>query len=301
MAIYMARRSEPLHQPERPALTVEQKRRCIVRLNKRIEELEAFDPETVEKRFPPEVTALENAIDEALSAAFGYGTVEYNRYSAAARLDHGPQFTNAMVQSVRQGPHVGNALSAQEARRFLADGKKRSVILLRQATRAIEEEVSEQEQPVVPSPAQFTSKVFVVHGHGGGEHAVAGFLRKLGLEPVILHEKANEGRTIIEKFEAHSDVGFAVVLITPDDIGGLKDGPQRPRARQNVILELGYFVGRLGRKKVCPLIESDVELPSDVLGVAWVGLDKHEGWHMKLAKELQAAGYEFDLNKAISE
>jgi predicted nucleotide-binding protein len=130
--------------------------------------------------------------------------------------------------------------------------------------------------------------------------SVAGFLRKLGLEPVILHEKANEGRTIIEKFEAHSDVGFAVVLITADDVGGLKDGPQRLRARQNVILELGYFVGRLGRKKVCPLIEGDVELPSDVLGVGWVDLDKHEGWHMKLAKELHAAGYEFDLNKAIS-
>jgi predicted nucleotide-binding protein len=70
-------------------------------------------------------------------------------------------------------------------------------------------------------------RVFVVHGHGGGEHAVAGFLRKLHLEPVILHEKANEGRTIIEKFEAHSDVGFAVVLITADDIGGLKDGPHQ--------------------------------------------------------------------------
>jgi predicted nucleotide-binding protein len=142
-------------------------------------------------------------------------------------------------------------------------------------------------------------KVFVVHGHAGVEHAVAGFLRKLGLDPIILHEKPNEGRTIIEKFEAHSDVGFAVVLITADDVGGLKDGPQRPRARQNVILELGYFVGRLGRKKVCPLIEGDVELPSDVLGVGWVELDKHEGWHMKLAKELQAAGYDFDLNKAI--
>jgi predicted nucleotide-binding protein len=138
-----------------------------------------------------------------------------------------------------------------------------------------------------------------VHGHGGVEHAVAGFLRKLGVEPVILHEKANEGRTIIEKFEAHSDVGFAVVLLTPDDVGGVKDGPQRSRARQNVILELGYFVGRLGRKKVCPLIQGDIELPSDILGVAWVALDEHDGWHMKLARELQAAGYEFDLNKAV--
>jgi predicted nucleotide-binding protein len=149
-------------------------------------------------------------------------------------------------------------------------------------------------------PELSTGKVFVVHGHGGVEHAVAGFLRKLGLDPVILHEQANEGRTIIEKFEAHSDVGFAVVLLTPDDVGGLKDGPQRPRARQNVILELGYFVGSLGSKKVCPLIQGEVELPSHVLGVAWVALDAHDGWHKKLANELRAAGYEFDFNKVLA-
>jgi hypothetical protein len=143
-------------------------------------------------------------------------------------------------------------------------------------------------------------KVFVVHGHAGVEHAVVGFLRKVGLEPIILHEQPNEGRTIIEKFEAHSDVGFAVVLFTPDDVGGFKDGPQRPRARQNVILELGYFVGRLGRKNVCPLIQGEVELPSDVLGVAWVALDAHDGWHKKLANELRAAGYEFDFNKVLA-
>ena len=139
-----------------------------------------------------------------------------------------------------------------------------------------------------------------MHGHGGVEHAVAGFLRKLGLVPVILHEQPNEGRTIIEKFEAHSDVGFAVVLLTPDDVGGLKNGLQRPRARQNVILELGYFVGRLGRSKVCPLIQGEIGLPSDVLGVAWVDLDAHGGWHMKLANELRAAGYEFDFNKVLA-
>jgi predicted nucleotide-binding protein len=142
-------------------------------------------------------------------------------------------------------------------------------------------------------------KVFVVHGHAGAEHAVAGYLRKIGLQPVVLHEQANEGRTIIEKFEAHSDVGFAIVVVTPDDVGGLKGGPQRPRARQNVVLELGYFVGRLGREKVCPLIQGEVELPSDVLGVLWVALDAHGGWHEKLAIELRAAGYDFDMNKAL--
>jgi hypothetical protein len=79
----MAPHPTPPSKPERPDLTVEQKRHCIDRLNKRIEDLQAFDPQTVQKRFPPKVTALQNAIDEALSAAFGHGTLEYGRYSSA--------------------------------------------------------------------------------------------------------------------------------------------------------------------------------------------------------------------------
>jgi predicted nucleotide-binding protein len=142
-----------------------------------------------------------------------------------------------------------------------------------------------------------SGKVFIVHGHAGTEQAVARFLGRLGLEAVILHERPNQGRTIVEKFEAHSDVGFAVVLLTPDDVGRTKDGELRPRARQNVVLELGYFIGKLGRSHVCALKQGDIELPSDILGVLWESLDDHGGWQLKLAKELQAAGYEVDLNK----
>ena len=101
-----------------------------------------------------------------------------------------------------------------------------------------------------------TNKVFVIHGHDeAARETVARFLEKLGLEPVILHEQANKGHTIIEKFEDHADVAFAVVLLTPDDVGkgkGEKSDPKL-RARQNVILELGFFLGRLGRKCVSPL------------------------------------------------
>jgi predicted nucleotide-binding protein len=143
-------------------------------------------------------------------------------------------------------------------------------------------------------------KVFVVHGHDdGAREAVARFLQRLGFEPVILHERANQGRTIIEKFEAHGDVGFAVVLLTPDDFGALRDGEQKPRARQNVILELGYFIGRLTRARVCALKKGDVELPSDILGVVWEEFDERGAWQMKLANELRAAKYEIDLNKII--
>jgi predicted nucleotide-binding protein len=101
----------------------------------------------------------------------------------------------------------------------------------------------------------------------------------------------------MEKFEAHADVGFAIVLLTPDDVGGSKDGIQSPRPRQNVILELGYFIGRLGRSRVSALRVGDLELPSDILGIVWTPFDAAAGWKLGLAKELEAAGHSFDWKK----
>lgn len=136
------------------------------------------------------------------------------------------------------------------------------------------------------------SRVFVVHGHDeGAQQAVARFLEKLGLEPIILHEQVSRGKTIIEKIERYGEVNFAVILLTPDDVGAAKAARKklRPRARQNVIAELGYFVGRLKRERVCLLRKGDVEWPSDFAGAAYIELDDHEGWQKKLAKELNAA------------
>ena len=116
-------------------------------------------------------------------------------------------------------------------------------------------------------------------------------------------EQASEGRTLIEKFERHSEaVAFAVVLLTAEDRGGLADadpGTYLPRARQNVILELGYFVGTLKRRGVCVLHEPGVEIPSDFHGVVYVPLDPGGAWRLLLAKEMKAAGLDIDLNKAI--
>jgi predicted nucleotide-binding protein len=141
--------------------------------------------------------------------------------------------------------------------------------------------------------------LFVVHGHEGEpRESVARFLGQLEFTPIILHEQANQGRTVIEKFEAHADVGFAVVLLTPDDLGGSCDGTQQPRARQNVILEWGYFVGYLGRSHVCALKKGDLELPSDILGIVWEPFDEHGAWKRKLAKELEDAGFRIDWQKA---
>jgi len=140
-------------------------------------------------------------------------------------------------------------------------------------------------------------KVFIVHGHDeGARESVARFLEQLDFDPIILHEQANQGRTIIEKIEAHGDVGFAVVLLTPDDLGSVQGGPSQPRARQNVLLELGYFIGRLGRARVCALKRGDVEVPSDFGGVVYEPFDGGGGWKQALGRELQAAGFDIDWN-----
>jgi predicted nucleotide-binding protein len=160
--------------------------------------------------------------------------------------------------------------------------------------------LSPQTTPSTTQPNRSGSrKVFIVHGHDeAARETVARFLTNLGFEPVILHEQSNRGRTLIEKFVANSDVGFAIILLTPDDVGGKADDTQmRKRARQNVVLEWGYFIGSLGRGRVCALMKSDVELPSDILGIVWEPLDEYGAWKRNLANELQDAGLAVDWKK----
>lgn len=145
-----------------------------------------------------------------------------------------------------------------------------------------------------------SNRIFLVHGHDTElKETTARFLEKLGLKPVILHEQTSKGLTIIEKFEEYSDVAFAVVLLTPDDHGS-KIGEKEKflkRARQNVIFELGYFIGKLGRKNVVGLVKDNIEIPSDYTGIIYIGVDNNDGWKMMLSKEMKAAGLKIDLNK----
>lgn len=149
------------------------------------------------------------------------------------------------------------------------------------------------------------AKVFIVHGHDDSmKLAVARTLEKLELEPIILHEQPNLGRTIIEKFTDYSGVSFAVVLLSPDDIGHSRNAPPEQallRARQNVILELGYFLGKLGRERVIALYRSDekFEMPSDYSGVLYVAFDAAERWQFDLVRELKASGYNVDANRLL--
>ncbi len=143
--------------------------------------------------------------------------------------------------------------------------------------------------------------IFIVHGHNEEiKITIARVIEKLGLTPIILHEKPNEGKTIIEKFESHSKVGFAIVLLTDDDEGKSKNEIDlKKRARQNVVLELGYFIGKLNRSRVLPLYTEDVELPSDMQGVLYTLLDKSGNWKFAIVRELKAAGYEVDANRLL--
>jgi len=149
-----------------------------------------------------------------------------------------------------------------------------------------------------PSPVvSANGPIFVVHGHAGVlRHEVVRVLEHAtDREVIVLHEKANAGRTILEKFEAHAaNAAYAVVLLTGDDTGGPKDGASAPRGRQNVIFELGFFFGKLGRERVAVLLDPQVEQPSDISGLVYISVDPYGAWKQALARELSAV----DINVA---
>jgi len=146
------------------------------------------------------------------------------------------------------------------------------------------------------------SKVFIVHGHDAAAKVeVARFCRQVtGVEPVILHEQASGGKTVIEKLAYYAgEAGFAIVLLTGDDEGGKRGEQVTPRARQNVVFELGYFIGKIGRHRVAALYQQGVELPSDLSGVVWIAYDAAGTWQLPLAREMRTAGIVVDLNQAL--
>lgn len=144
------------------------------------------------------------------------------------------------------------------------------------------------------------NKVFIVHGRDNlAKTEVARFIEKLGLTPIILHEQASANMTIIEKIESYSNVGYGLVLYTPCDIGALNDGNNefKPRARQNVVFEHGYLIGKLGRERVSALVKGVVEIPNDISGIVYTNMDDAHAWEYAIAKELRHLGYDIDMNK----
>ncbi|ELX7501885.1 nucleotide-binding protein [Vibrio fluvialis] len=163
----------------------------------------------------------------------------------------------------------------------------------------LKEQKSESQSPAI------SNKVFVVHGHDNElKNDVERFIHEIGLEPIVLHRQVDAGATVIEKIEANSDVGYAFILLTPDEYSYTKDQQaleesQRHielRARPNVIFEFGYFVGKLGRNRVCCLHKGDVVVPSDISGLVYKKVDSSiENQAYAIIKELRAAGYKLSM------
>ena len=199
---------------------------------------------------------------------------------------------------------LGRSDSPQQELYWLREsitGQQRKLTSIRQRLSLYDSEAEQTLANTLLAEAPRGTRIFIVHGHDGNvKLQVAEFLERItGERPVILHEQPHSGRTIIEKFEDHAaEVGFAVVLLTADDAGRAKGATRlKSRARQNVVLELGFFLGKLGRSRVVALYEDGVEIPSDISGVLYTSLAGN--WHTELARELQAAGINVDLSKLV--
>jgi len=282
----MAKEQPPQRKPAK--LTVEQMKRGIARLEQRITELDGFDLK-IERDFESVIEPLRKKVNSTLKDILGSGTIEYSEYELTSFYPHHFQFGE----------------SFDERRVHYTDKLRAAALQLKALKEVLEERVahavsSQELSTAQPSPTSNTGKVFIVHGHDHGvKEAVARFIEKLGLEPIILHEQPNEGKTVIEKIERHATADFAVVLFTPDDTGypSKKPDEAKPRARQNVVLELGYFMARLGRNRVALLqVGDDIEIPSDFSGVLYLTFDNGGGWKYQLASEMKARGMAIDMN-----
>jgi predicted nucleotide-binding protein len=238
------------------------------------------------------VTNLEGRIRSTLANLYGHDSAEYDRLQIAADLDGTYYVLN--MDGRPTPPHVIQG--------GIERGRQRAISALQGEVDALKEDLqySAPSNAVIaaPTPAELSDEIFVVHGRDeAAKEQVAAVIQRAGLTPIILHQQANEGKTIIEKFEKHgSAAGFAVIIATPDDVGGLAVAPPlqpvlKARARQNVIGEMFWFAGRLGREKVCTLVKGNIDMPSDVAGVGYTPMDDHGGWKAKLLQELSAAGY----------
>lgn len=285
----MAARKVPQTSPPPRMMSIAEMQQGIVILKRRVAEIEAMDPSSVTEA---NLQALENKVAESLDRVFGSNGSDRNRYASAATFDHGP----ISMTWGDEGPRNRTP--------YIIDGKSQSLATLKSAVETLEERIADappeqnSKPAVAPIDREASNKIFIVHGHDGElKQEVARIISDLGLKPIILHEQPNGGKTIIEKFERDSDVGFAVILFSPDDVGGPNGGEMKSRARQNVVLELGYFIGKLGRDRVCVVSRGTIEKPSDIHGVVWI--DYNSNWKVDLGKELKHANYKVDFNLLI--
>ncbi|WP_206442789.1 TIR domain-containing protein [Aliarcobacter cryaerophilus] len=227
---------------------------------------------------------LKIGLEYFLKISFGENSDELNRFKRIKFLYSGPRGYD--------GLQVPLDISTYK------DGLKLTKILLDTIKDNISRNGLIKNQPIntqiiSETKKNISNKVFIVHGHDELIITqVSELLRKLGLEPIILKDEANNGDTIIEKIERlSSNVGFGIVLYTACDIGGKDKDDLKARARQNVVLEHGYLMARIGRKNTVALVKDKVETPSDISGLLYTPVDEHKAWQYKLVDELKASGY----------
>lgn len=290
-----SRRSPSPPPRENRSFTPEEAAAAKDRLQKRLSELGGLNPKQ-----PDYTRAAEIALDSARSTV---------RDAFGQESDEAIAFTVALAQAgepITWSPYGEGGPDPEVQKR------RNAVMRVQEATARLEHLVGVVDEKTIrgvddrPAPtaaAPPTSRrVFVVHGRNQTvKSEVARTLERLGLEPIVLHEQPDGGRTIIEKLEDHAeDVAFAVVLMTGDDQGGPKaaaPGTYQLRARQNVVLELGLFLGKLGRSRVRVLHEAGVEMPSDYLSVLYIPLDTGGAWQLRLVREMRSAGLDVDANR----
>jgi predicted nucleotide-binding protein len=290
----MARKSIDLPHKQ---LTRAEQESAVARLEARIKEIGELDTSSIQTGNDPGIQEIQARTRSTLAAIFGEGSPAYMRLGPAAKLD-------ATQYVLRLD---GRRAPPQDIRDGVERGKKRAIALLRGEADSIREnlkyaaDVAADPKSVRSATTPTNNQIFIVHGRDNlAETEVANVVERAGLVAVILHRQPNEGRTIIEKFEDHGGAAsFAIIVLTPDDLGGIDAHHLQPRARQNVIGEMFWFAGKLGRDRVCALMKDTIELPSDFAGVGYTEMDDRGAWKSKLLRELSAAGFKVNWEQAL--
>ena len=293
---------------DRPSNSSNEITAAIGRLEKRLGEVKDFKPEEIHDERDAQIHGLSTRIQQTLDDTLLKLQGDWRNFRDASALDPNKASRQIRIIGSRlNGDYDYDSNSSEfiiDLQKSLQTGKSITIELLQSAITIFQEHLIDLETEFnsnIPSKGIFiNSKVFIVHGHDSeAQQKMARFIERIGLDPVILNEQTNQGRTIIEKFENHANQAeFAIVLLTPDDIGGIAHATEHSRrARQNVIFELGYFAGKLGRKKTCLVQKGSIEIPSDLYGVIYIDMDEAGGWKLKLVKELKEAGLQADANK----
>lgn len=272
----MAKRSIPQEKIQ-PTLSAE---RAIELIKRQINQIEGL----LELRYDdPEVKKWDNITEQILVKAFGRPNDNLSYYHNARHL----------------GSFFFAPGSDDELQRDFEESMGKGRKLLEGFVEQLEMFAEPVEGNQRPKVEKLSKKIFIVHGHDEqAKTELALILTRLGFEPIILHEQPSEGMTVIEKLEKHLDVGFAFVLLTPDDVGESVENKDnlKPRARQNVVFEFGLFVGKLGRDRVRCLYKGGVELPSDLQGLVYFPFNSSVNEiQLDIVKELRAAGYKVEI------